>query len=117
MDPLGLAFEYFNALGMYRESADGAPVDVAGQLITGEKFTDLSGLVEVLSTARRRDFYRCLAEKLMTYALGRGVEASDIPAMARLMARVEAAEGRLSEFVMAVVESVPFQNTRTSAQE
>ncbi len=112
MDPLGLALENFNALGMYREKVGNTPIDAAGQLITGEKFNNLEELIGILTTSRKHDFYRCLAEKMLTYATGRGMEASDIPNITRILERLEAAQGRLSALVLAVVESAPFQRTR-----
>ncbi|MEK0445471.1 MAG: hypothetical protein RLZZ399_792, partial [Verrucomicrobiota bacterium] len=77
MDPLGLALEGFNAAGGFRARDHGRPIETAGQLITGEKFNSPEELAHVLATSRREDFYRCLAEKLLIYALGRGLEYYD----------------------------------------
>ena len=77
MDPIGLGLENFNALGQFRASEHGKPIDTGGQLLTGEKFSDVAELKEILATKRREDFYRCLSEKLLTYAIGRGVEYYD----------------------------------------
>ena len=73
MDPLGLALENFNALGMWRDAELGRPVEPAGTLITGEPFADIRALKHVLATKHRRDYYYCVSEKLLTYALGRGL--------------------------------------------
>src|SRR5204862_3063322 len=70
MDPLGLALENFNALGMWRDSERGLPIDAAGKLISGESFDDIRQVKQVIVGRHRLDFYRCLTEKLMTFALG-----------------------------------------------
>ena len=112
MDPLGLALENFNALGRWRDKEKGQPVDATGKLITGESFTTIQDLKRVLVNQRQRDFYRCLSEKLLTYALGRGLEYYDVEAVDRLVERLEKKSGSATELVMGVVESVPFQRTR-----
>jgi hypothetical protein len=112
MDPLGLALENFNAIGQYHEPPADKPVDLSGQLVTGEKFQTLPELVTILATSRRHDFYRCLSEKMLTYALGRGLDATDIPHIKRLVEAQEKPGGNLMALVKAVTESVPFQFTR-----
>ena len=112
MDPLGLALENFNALGMWREQERGNKIDTKGQLITGEAFTGPSDLKKVIKTERRVDFYRCLAEKLLTYALGRGLDYYDVHTVDEIVNRMEKEEGRFSALLMAVVESAAFQRRR-----
>jgi cytochrome c553 len=112
MDPLGLALENFNALGVWRERELGQPVEPAGQLFTGEKFRDVRELKDVLVTARRRDFYHCLAEKLLTYALGRGIEHHDVTTLDRLVADLEATGGKPSALINGIVNSAAFQQRR-----
>jgi len=114
MDPLGLALENFNALGMWRETERGHPVAPAGQLITGEKFSDIRELKRILATDRRLDFYRCLTEKLMTYALGRGIDYYDLQAVDDIVARLQREDGRFSALLLGVIESVPFQKRRAA---
>jgi hypothetical protein len=114
MDPIGLALEDFNAIGQYRHAGEGEPIDTAGQLVTGEKFANVEELIQLLGTTRKHDFYRCLSEKLLTYAIGRGLEASDIPNVQGLVAAMEAQGGSLTALVQAVVESAPFQKRRGS---
>jgi hypothetical protein len=75
----GLALENFNALGLWRETERDQAIDASGQLITGESFQDIRDLKKILARERRLDFYRCLTEKLLTYALGRGLEYYDVP--------------------------------------
>ena len=77
MDPLGLAFENFNAMGMWRDTEQGQPIDASGKLMTGEKFSGIRELKTIIKDKHRLDFYRCLTEKLLTYALGRGLEYYD----------------------------------------
>jgi hypothetical protein len=112
MDPLGLALENFNALGMWREKERGQPIDAAGKLITGETFRDIRDVKRVLATQHRRDFYRCLTEKLLTYALGRGLDYYDVETVDQIVERLERENGRFSAVLMGVVESPPFQKRR-----
>ena len=78
MDPLGLAMENFNAMGAWRENEFEQPIDPAGQLITGEEFQNFRELKRVLADKHATDFYHTLTEKLMIYALGRGLEYYDV---------------------------------------
>ena len=113
MDPLGLAFENFNAMGLWREQERGQPIpSVAGQLISGERFADVRALKHILATERRDDFYRCLTEKMLTYALGRGPEPCDVPAIDAIVERLQRENGRLTAVVIGIIESAPFQKRR-----
>ena len=112
MDPLGLALENFNALGMWRDQERGQDVDASGQLITGESFQDIRELKKILAESRRRDFYRCLTEKLLTYALGRGLEDYDVETVDKIVAQLELQNGRFSALLDGVIESAPFQKRR-----
>jgi len=114
MDPLGLALENFNALGRWRDKERAAPIDATGQLITGEPFTDVRELKLILITQHRREFYRCLSEKMLTYALGRGLEAYDVQAVDTIVERIEKADGRASALLAGIIDSVPFQKRRRS---
>lgn len=96
MDPLGLAMENFNALGMWREHERGEPIDAGGKLITGETFEDIRQVKQTIVTQHRRDFYRCLTEKLLTYALGRGLEYTMWQPSTRLLT---AWIGRMASFL------------------
>ena len=115
MDPLGLALENFNAMGAWREAELRRPVEPAGQLITGETFADIRELKHVLATKHRRDYYYCLSEKLLTYALGRGLDYRDTDTLDNLVAQLEAANGRPSALLQGIVNSVPFQQRRPQA--
>ncbi|MEO6993254.1 MAG: DUF1592 domain-containing protein [Lacunisphaera sp.] len=112
MDPLGLALENFNAMGAWRDRELDQPVDPAGQLITGEKFTDIRELKHILATKHRQDYYYCIAEKMLTYALGRGVEYYDTDTLDQLVAQLEASGGRASVLLKGIVDSAPFQQSR-----
>jgi Protein of unknown function (DUF1588)/Protein of unknown function (DUF1587)/Protein of unknown function (DUF1592)/Protein of unknown function (DUF1585)/Protein of unknown function (DUF1595)/Planctomycete cytochrome C len=110
MDPLGLALENFNAMGSWRDKDQGIPLEsAAGQLITGEKFADVRELKHVLVTARRRDFYQCITEKLTTYALGRGPEPCDITTEDAIVEKLEQTNGKFSGLIMGIIESPAFQ--------
>lgn len=112
MDPLGLALENFNALGGWRDTDARQPIDPAGELVTGEKFADVRELKRVLRRDRATDVYRCLTEKLMTYALGRGLEYYDTHTVDEIVSRLEQAGGRISVLLAGVVESPAFQQQR-----
>lgn len=112
MDPLGLALENFNALGLYRTQELDQPVDSAGELFTGEPFQNIRDLKRILATKHAREFYATLTEKIMIYALGRGVEYYDVPALDKIVARLEQNGGHFSDLLMGVIESAPFQQRR-----
>ena len=112
MDPLGLALENFNAFGVWRDRERGQAIDASGQLFTGEKVRDVRDLKRVLKTKHRLDFYRCLTEKMLIYALGRGLEPSDVETVDRIVARLDREDGRFSALLMGVIESSAFQMRR-----
>ena len=112
MDSVGLAFENFNALGNYRTQDAGQPIETKGKLISGEEFADVRELKHVIASARRDDFYRCLTEKLATYALGRGLEYYDVESVDRIVAGLDHDEGRFSTLLMGIIDSAPFQRQR-----
>lgn len=115
MDPIGLAFENFNALGMWRDSERRQPILAPGKLITGEQFTSVNELKQILATGHRKDFYRTLTDKMMTYALGRGTEYYDVETIDGIVRDMEKADGRFSTLLMGIVSSTPFQKMRTDA--
>lgn len=117
MDPLGLAFENFNAMGMWRSNEFNQPIDATGTLITGESFSSVRELKHILVTRHARDFYRTLTEKMLTYALGRGLEYYDVETVDQIVARLEADGGKPSTLLAGLVESAPFQKCRRPAGE
>jgi hypothetical protein len=112
MDPLGLALENFNAMGMWRDSEHDRPIDASGTLLTGEEFKDIRDVKKVIMNQRRLDYYRCITEKLLTYALGRGLEYYDEHTVDQIVERLERDHGKFSTLLMGVVDSAPFQRQR-----
>ncbi len=112
MDPLGLALENFNALGGWRDTDARQPIEPAGQLVTGEKFADVRELKRVMARERRADVYRCLTEKVFTYALGRSVEPHDAHTIDAITDRLLQGGGRMSLLLLGVIESPAFQKQR-----
>jgi len=112
MDPIGLALENFNVVGLWRDEENEQPIDSAGKLMTGEEFSDARELSHVLATARRSDFHRALAEKLLVYSVGRGIEYFDAPTIDQIVAEAEAGDGTLREILYGVLDSAPFQKRR-----
>ncbi len=111
MDPIGFGMEQFDGIGAWRERDSGAAIDPAGQLVSGEKFQGPAELRAILLKDKRADFLRCLSEKMLTFALGRGVEYYDKPAIAKIVAALEK-DPRFSTLVLGVVNSAPFQLRR-----
>ncbi len=112
MDPLGLALENFNALGAWRDTEADQPIDPAGQLITGEKFTSVRELKRVLAQDRKLDVFRCVTEKLLTYALGRRLEYYDVHTVDEITTQLTRDGGKMSVLIYGVVESPAFQKQR-----
>jgi Protein of unknown function (DUF1592)/Protein of unknown function (DUF1588)/Protein of unknown function (DUF1587)/Protein of unknown function (DUF1585)/Protein of unknown function (DUF1595)/Planctomycete cytochrome C len=109
MDPLGLALENFNALGRWRDKERETPIDATAKLITGESFTNVQELKRILVSNHQRDFYRCLSEKMLTYALGRGLDYADVHTVDQIVDRIEKENGSASALLMGIIESSPFQ--------
>ena len=107
MDPVGFALENFDAVGRWRESEEGRPVDATGGLPDGSRFEGVSGLERAL-LRRPELFVGTLSEKLLTFALGRGVEACDAPAVRRIVREAGGRGHRFSSIVEAIATSTPF---------
>ncbi len=112
LDPLGFALESFDAVGAYRTEDGGVPIEASGALPDGTLVDGPAGLRRVLLD-RRDEFVETLAARLLTYALGRGLESYDRPAVREIRRRTEAADYRFSALVAAIVDSVPFRLRRT----
>ncbi len=108
MDPLGFAFENFDAIGAWRKMDGKFAIDAAGTLPSGQSFKGARELSLILK-ARAPEFRRCLSEKMLTYALGRGLEYYDKCALDDICAGVAKEDNRFSSLVLAVVKSEPFQ--------
>jgi hypothetical protein len=111
LDPLGFGLENYDGVGAWRDREGGQSIDASGTLPSGESFRGPAELKARLK-ARPRAFARCLAEKMLTYALGRGVEASDRCAIDRIVKELESKEYRFSTLVIGVVTSDPFLKRR-----
>ncbi len=109
MDPLGFALENFDAVGRWRTQDEGIAVDASGELPTGEKFNGPAELRQVLVNSKRNEFTRCMIEKSLIYALGRGLEYYDICAVTKIQQALEDDDYRFSTLVLGVVRSDPFQ--------
>jgi Protein of unknown function (DUF1592)/Protein of unknown function (DUF1588)/Protein of unknown function (DUF1585)/Protein of unknown function (DUF1587)/Protein of unknown function (DUF1595)/Cytochrome C oxidase, cbb3-type, subunit III len=108
MDPLGLSLEKFDAVGRRRSAEAGVPIDAAGGSPDGSKFADVQGL-EAALLRRPELFAGTLTERLMTYALGRGVEYYDAPATRAIVRGARPQNYRMSSLILGVVKSPPFQ--------
>ena len=114
MDPVGLATENFDAIGRYRaQSEAGGPIDASGGLPDGSTFDGVSGLRKAVLN-RPELFVTTLTEKLMTYALGRGLEYYDAPAVREIARRARTDDYRFSSVVLGIVNSTPFKMRRSS---
>ena len=111
MDAIGFAFENYDAIGAYREKDGRYDIDTAGEFADGTQFRGAADLKRIIA-GRKTPFARCLTEKLLTYALGRGTESYDRPAVERIVGRLEADEYRFSALVAAIVQSDPFRKRR-----
>ena len=112
-DPVGFALENFDAVGRWRDMEFGQPVDASGGLPDGSRFSGVAGLEQAL-LERPELFVRTLTEKLLTFALGRGVEHDDAPAVRRIVREARDGDYRLSSLVLGIVRSTPFQMRRSS---
>jgi hypothetical protein len=111
MDPLGFALENYNAIGQWRTQDASQTIDSSGVLPDGKRFKGSSEMKAIL--AENRDaFADCLTEKLMIYALGRGLEGFDRTATKKIVARLQQNDYRFSALISGIVESVPFQMGR-----
>jgi hypothetical protein len=109
MDPIGFALDNFDAIGRWRSvDASGATIDASGTLPDGTAFDGAAGLRDVLLRQPDR-FARALTERLLAYALGRSLESYDAPVVRSIAANGARADYRFSQFILGVVNSVPFQ--------
>jgi hypothetical protein len=111
MDPLGFGLENFNAIGAWRTEEGKFPVDASGSLPDGRSFQKPAEL-KVLLSADRDAFVRGLTEKLLMYALGRGLERYDRPTVSAIADRLTSHDYRFSQLVLGIVHSMPFQMRR-----
>jgi hypothetical protein len=108
MDPIGFSLENFDAVGRWRTSDDGARIDPSGTLFTGAKIDGAAALRNML-TAQPETFVGVMTEKLVTYALGRGVEYYDMPTVRKIVRDAGGQNYRFSSLIMGIVKSTPFE--------
>ncbi|MBI3208934.1 MAG: DUF1592 domain-containing protein [Candidatus Solibacter usitatus] len=114
MDPIGFALENFDGVGQWRSQDAGDTIDARGKLPNGSEFQGPAGLKKLLLERHREEFVQNVAAKLLMFALGRGLEPYDQPAVRLIAAKAAREDYRMTAFLSAVVESVPFQMRRTS---
>jgi mono/diheme cytochrome c family protein len=107
MDPLGFSLENFDALGKWRTESDGAPIDAAASLPDGTRFEGIAGLRQLIGS-HKEDFVRTFTEKLLAYAIGRGIEPSDYPAIRKITRDAAPRDYRWSAIIWGIVNSPAF---------
>jgi hypothetical protein len=115
MDPIGFALENFDAIGQWRTSLGNSPIDVSGVFPDGTKFKGPAELQKILQS-KPDQFVNAVSEKLLTYALGRGVEYYDEPALRAVVRKAAADDYRWSSLINGIVHSTPFQMRRSRDQ-
>jgi hypothetical protein len=113
MDPIGFALENYDAIGRWRTKDAGLMIDASGKLPDGTKFTGPNELRKILLTGHRDEFVATVTEKLLTYALGRGLEHYDLPTVRSIMREAAPDNYRLPSLIRAIVRSTPFQMRRS----
>jgi hypothetical protein len=116
MDPLGFGLENFDAVGAWRTMDGNFPVDASGTLPDGRKFSGPEELRTILK-ADREAFAEALTGKLLTYALGRGLERYDMRTVRLIASRLPRHDYRFSGLVLEIANSLPFQSTRSAKEE
>ncbi len=112
LDPMGFAFENFDAIGRFRNKDNGQPIDATGKLLTGQTFDNAQQLRKLLVDVKKDDFIRCLVENMLIYSLGRGLDYPD-KLFVKEITKQAAADGyKFQDIVLAVINSVPFQKMR-----
>jgi hypothetical protein len=112
MDPLGFSLENFDAVGAWRTSFAGQKIDASAVLPDGKQFEGSQGLQDIL-LAHKDQFVEAFTEKLMIYALGRGLEAYDMPTVRKIASTARVDNYRMNTIIMGIVQSVPFAMRRT----
>jgi hypothetical protein len=116
LDPLGFGMENFDGIGRWRTEVGGKPIDASGVMPGGQTFSSPAELKKVL-LARKGEFVRTVTEKLLGYALGRGIEIYDQPAVAEISQALETDGYKSSTLVVGIVKSYPFRYRRKAMAE
>ncbi len=114
MDPIGFALENFDAVGQWRDTEGGAPIDASGTLPDGTQFEGPAGLRKVL-LSHPEQFAQTATEKLFTYALGRELEYDDAPALRKILREAAPGGYRWSSLILGIIKSTPFQMRRSQS--
>jgi hypothetical protein len=109
MDPLGFALENYDAVGRWRDQEGGVKIDASGKLPNGTIFQGAGELRSMLVAERKDQFTRCLAEKLLIYAMGRGTEYYDKCAIDQILAETQQHEYKFAYLIAGIIKSDPFQ--------
>ena len=116
MDPLGFGLENYDGIGAWRSTEGPFKIDPSGTLPGGKSFAgprELKGILKL----RQEDFVRCLAEKMLTYSLGRGIEYSDKCTVTEIAKGMKSSDDKFSSLIIAIVHSDPFQKRRGKGSE
>jgi hypothetical protein len=114
MDPIGFALENYDAIGRWRDKDANSPIDATGELPDGARIEGPAGLTKLMASKYRDDFASAVVEKLMIYALGRGLEPYDKPAVRAVLRQCAPGGYRMSDVIGAIAQSIPFQMRRSS---
>jgi hypothetical protein len=114
MDPLGLSLENFDAIGQWRTTDAGASIDASGVLLDGTKVDGPVALRRAL-VSQREQFVRAVAAKMLTYAIGRGLDYYDAPAIRGIVRAAASDDYRWSSTIVALVKSAPFRMRRAAS--
>ncbi len=117
MDPIGFALENYDGIGAWRNTDNGVAIDASGKLPDGAEFTGPAGLKNLLLTQHRGEFLSTFTEKLMTYALGRGLEPSDQPALRAILREAQKQDVTVPALINAIVDSPQFRMRRTNEEK
>jgi hypothetical protein len=117
MDPIGFGFENYNGIGGWRARDGKFDVNASAELISGDSFNGAAEFKSILLNQKREAFVRCLSEKMLTYALGRGLEFYDKCAVDQISKQVAANQFKFSSVVLGAVKSTPFQMRRGEADK
>jgi hypothetical protein len=112
MDPVGFSLENYDAVGRWRIAENAASIDASGSLPDGSQFAGVSGLQKAV-LSRPEIFVTTFTEKLLTYALGRGIEYYDAPAIRGIVKEAKAQDYKFSSVIIGIVHSTPFQMRRS----
>jgi len=117
MDPIGFGLENFNGIGEWRQKEGDFSIDPAGRLVSGETFNGPDDLRTILMKRKRDDFVHCLTEKMLTYALGRGLEYYDKCAVDQITKRLAKGRYKFSTLISEIVKCTPFEMRRGEEEQ